>query len=730
MTFRNLNIEKEYRNRQINIIDNFYVPILREATSYDRAVGFFSSTSLSEIAEGILPLVKNGGKIRIIASPKLSEEDIEAINVGYRNRNEIIKESLERELLPAKNKRDAYRLNLLANLIASGVLEFKIALVNNHNNIGMYHEKMGIFYDKNNDFIAFSGSANESKTAISLNYESIDVYCSWKNEDAFERGTNKITAFNRIWENKDDAIEAIHFPSVNQKIFENYKINKQLEDYTEDDINTNVEIRISNTFNNKHNYPELPQWLKIRKYQNEAVDNWEKNSFSGIFDMATGTGKTLTGLVGVERLSKFLDNHLAVIIVCPYQHLVEQWVEDIKEFNIKPIIGYGCTKQKDWKKRLDRAIQNQNYQVPKRGFFCLITTNATFSREFIQSRIQQIESDILLLVDEAHNFGASNLSTKLDNKYKYRLALSATLDRKGDLEGTNLLHSYFGRKCIEYDLERAIKEKKLTEYDYKPIVISLNEDELQKYDGLTNEISRCLILDRKTGKKKLNERGKILALQRARLVAGANNKTLKLKEIMQTYSDDDHMIVYCGATQVENLSEDFTETSDEDIRQIDLITKIMGSDLNMKVAQYTSNESIVERKNIQASFERGNIQALIAIKCLDEGVNIPSIKTAFILASTTNPKEYIQRRGRVLRLFEGKEKAVIYDFITLPRPLNNSVYLTETEKNRELSLVKNELIRAEEFARLAINQIEAYSIINEIKEAYNLFELKIDNYDY
>ena len=337
MTFRNLNIEKEYRNRQINIIDNFYVPILREATSYDRAVGFFSSTSLSEIAEGIFPLVKNGGKIRIIASPKLSEEDIEAINVGYRNRNEIIKESLERELLPAKNKRDAYRLNLLANLIASGVLEFKIAFVNNHNNIGMYHEKMGIFYDKNNDFIAFSGSANESKTAISLNYESIDVYCSWKNEDAFERGTNKITAFNRIWENKDDAIEAIHFPSVNQKIFENYKINKQLEDYTEDDINTNVDIQISNTFNNKHNYPELPQWLKIRKYQNEAVDNWEKNSFSGIFDMATGTGKTLTGLVGVERLSKFLDNHLAVIIVCPYQHLVEQWVEYIKEFNIKSL---------------------------------------------------------------------------------------------------------------------------------------------------------------------------------------------------------------------------------------------------------------------------------------------------------------------------------------------------------------------------------------------------------
>ena len=216
--------------------------------------------------------------------------------------------------------------------------------------------------------------------------------------------------------------------------------------------------------------------------------------------MATGTGKTLTGLGAVSQLSESLNDNLAVIILCPYQHLVEQWVEDIVRFNISPIIGYSSSSQKDWKERLSKAIRDQRIRDDKR-FFCFISTNATFKSIFVQEQISKIKSKKLLLVDEAHNVGALSVSKLLDNRFDYRLALSATLDRHNDEEGTAFLYSFFGRKCIEYDLERAIAESKLTPYKYYPIIVTLSEEELREYEILSQEIGRCVI--NKNGKKKL-----------------------------------------------------------------------------------------------------------------------------------------------------------------------------------------------------------------------------------
>jgi superfamily II DNA or RNA helicase len=182
-------------------------------------------------------------------------------------------------------------------------------------------------------------------------------------------------------------------------------------------------------------------------------------------------------------------------------------------------------------------------------------------------------------------------------------------------------------------------------------------------------------------------------------------------------------LVYCGAAKLLAENQDRSDTDDEDLRQIDVVTRLLGNTLNMKVSQFTSKEDMPEREILKREFSDGdNLQALIAIKCLDEGVNIPKIKLAFILASTTNPKEYIQRRGRVLRTAEGKDFAVIYDFITLPRPLDHVHGLTEMQMNRDLSLVRNELCRAQEFARILMNVAEGESIIDEIKEAYGIEE--------
>jgi superfamily II DNA or RNA helicase len=326
------------------------------------------------------------------------------------------------------------------------------------------------------------------------------------------------------------------------------------------------------------------------------------------------------------------------------------------------------------------------------------------------------------MVDEAHNFGAERLSNLLSERYTYRLALSATLERHNDEDGTERLYSFFGEKCIDYPLERAIEEKKLTKYKYYPIPTTLSEPELAEYSQLSYEISKCVIFG-KDGKRKLNEKGKRLALKRARLVGGATDKITKLEEYIKPYLHDKHILVYCGATTILPDNQDYSDTPDEDIRQIDAVTDLLGNRLGMNVAQFTSREDVQKREILKREFADGvTMQALVAIKCLDEGVNIPKIKTAFILASTTNPKEYIQRRGRVLRLAEGKEFAEIYDFIALPRPLDEVHSLTEEQRKRELTLVKNELSRAEEFARLAINMVHAEQIIRQVKEAYSINE--------
>lgn len=716
MNLQQLNIKSEYRSLIDNVAKDFYIPLLQQATKYERAVGFFSSSALLEISKGIAQFVKNGGKIMLVASPYLSDADINAIRKGYELRNKIIHKALIRELHEPKDFYEQERLNLLANLISEGILDIKIAFTEDEKKMGMYHEKMGVISDDLGNKVAFSGSMNESATAMMINYEAIDVFCSWKSEFENDKVISKENAFTSIWNDCEPNIKIIEFPELKEEIIQRYKRTAANFDIDEQELN---DITYIHEEESKYRLGAMiSSNVKLHDYQIEAINEWEKQSFRGIFDMATGTGKTFTGLGAVARLSEQLNDQLAVIIVCPYQHLVEQWVEDIIKFNMNPIIGYSASTQKDWKKKLEDAVRDQKLKVRNRDFFCFICTNATFSSEYVQNQINKIRGNALLVVDEAHNFGSENLSRLLSQKFNYRLALSATINRHNDEEGTAKLFSYFGEKCIEYSLERAIEENKLTKYKYYPILTILTPEELQKYLEITYEISKCLIKG-KNGKLKLSEKGKRLALARARLVAGAEDKIAKLEEYIMPYINDKHILVYCGATKLLQENQEFTTVDDEDLRQIDVVTDLLGNKLNMKVSQFTSKENVEEREILKKEFSDGlMLQTLIAIKCLDEGVNIPKIKVAFILASTTNPKEYIQRRGRVLRLAEGKEFAEIYDFITIPRELDEVPSLTDEQMKKELTLIKNELSRAEEFSRIAINMVESEAVLDEIKEAY------------
>ncbi len=707
LNYKDLTILRSYKTNKNDIVTEFYNPILKKSVLYKRAVGFFSSNALIELSKGIAGLIRNGGNIKFIVSPILSNEDIEAISRGYDERS-IIQEALIREFHEPENNSDSERLNWLAHLISSGCMEIKVAFTPDNKKNGMYHEKIGVIYDTDGNRIAFTGSMNETSNAFHNNFESIVVFNSLVDEDK-NRVEDIENDFDSLWAGREKNIKVIEFPKV---------LKEKLLSYKKDTMNLELDELelVSNTVMIEPGIPAIPYGVKLHDYQNEAIDRWADNGYCGIFDMATGTGKTYTGLGAAVRL--FSDKHkMALIIVCPYQHLVEQWVEDIIKFNLLPTIGYSSSKQHDWKSRLSNDILD--FRLGVINIFCFVTTNATYSSEYVQNQLKKLSNHTLLLVDEAHNFGAERLRQTLNPKFEYRLALSATLERHNDEDGTQALYDYFGDKCIEYGLERAIKEDKLTPYYYYPKVVYLADNELAAYRELSKKIAKQCHAD-KYGNITITEQGKKLLIERARIVAGASNKVILLKELMKDYVNDSHILVYCGAARNIDFKKDESERDEEGERQIVSVSKMLGLELGMKVTHFTSSETAAEREEIKRRFADADpYQAIVAIKCLDEGVNIPSIKTAFILASSTNPKEYIQRRGRVLRKAPNKKYAVIYDFITLPTPLDCVNHESETS-HYDLSLVRKEINRMREFGEISINPSEADRLVTELIESYGL----------
>ena len=708
MGFEDITIKNEYRSLIDDVVKDFYVPLLKNAVLYQRAVGFFSSSALVMISKGIEGLVQNGGTIQIIASPKLSSSDIEEIRKGYEVRR-VIEKSLIRELGEIDSPVELEKLSYIARLVADGILDIKIAFLTTKNEIAMYHEKMGLITDNEGNTVAFSGSMNESENAFKGNYESFDTFCSWTND--CERVFKKQMAFKAIWEDYEPGIETLDFPvAVKQRL---YEYNADLRNCNSKANDSITEIQLESK---EKGEIYLPEDFNIREYQCNAIQTWESRGFCGIYDMATGTGKTLTALASVEYLFRKNNNRLAIVIVCPYQHLVEQWVEDIVRFGIYPIIGYSASSQKNWKKNLEQAVRSFNLKVL--DTFCFVTTNASFVTKKVQEQIIQLNEDSLFIVDEAHNMGAANYRKCLPESIEFRLALSATIDRHNDDIGTEALASYFGDKCIEYSLKNAIENQMLTRYFYYPVLTYLDEDELEEYLDLTHQLATAI--SKKGRKLVLSEYAKQLLIKRSRVIAGARSKLSELKKQMETYKDDKHILVYCGATTIKDAD---AEDMDFGARQIDLVTNLLGNEMGMRVGRFTSQESAQERAHIRTAFADGEmLQALVAIKCLDEGVNIPSIKTAFILASSTNPKEYIQRRGRVLRKFPGKDYAVIFDFITLPFPVDTLSFQRDEVINSTKGLVKREIIRMLDFAEIAENPSETYDLIYDLKHGFGITE--------
>lgn len=714
MSFKEIqNIQLSYNSLSDEIVLDFYIPCLSQAKIYKRAVGYFSSNILLQVSKGLGAFAENNGKMKLLVSPKLEPEDYEAIKKGYDAKEYITKKIIDDFDFNIDFDQKESRFEMLSYMISSGLLEIKIIVLKENNEIAMFHRKVGIMEDELGNQIAFSGSGNETYNGYNLNDEDFEVFCSWKSDESEQRCAIKDLEFERAWNGTDKNLITIPFPDVIKNKLLTYKTTGEKQKFTQIDSNF---VNYILAKQRKPKTPEIPDNISLHDYQKSAISEWEKAGYRGIFDMATGTGKTFTGAGAICKLFSVI-NRLVVFVCCPFTHLVEQWNEELKLFNIEAIKCYGSV---DYEKKLNRALIK--FKQGRTDFVCALITNLSFKKEEIQKLVQLNLKDTLLIVDEAHNFGAFELSKTLNVNYPYRLALSATLDRYGDEIGTQKLYDFFGKKCIEYSLAEAIAQNKLTPYKYYPVVVSLTENEYDKYVEISKEIAKYHSKD-----GEISEGAKKLLIKRARIVAGASNKLHALYDAIKPYKDKHNILVYCGAVKYD--SSEYSFSSEDEEKQIEAVLGMLNNELHIYSTKFTSSENSETRKNIISMFKNEDIQALVAIKCLDEGMNIPAIKTAFILASSTNPKEYIQRRGRVLRKFPGKAYAEIYDFITLPRQLGVTKYGQEN-KQIEKNLVRKELSRLIDFANLSKNPSESNVIIKKIYEAYGLDVVDEEEGDY
>jgi DNA phosphorothioation system restriction enzyme len=701
-------LQPEYRSDQDQPVGDFYIPCLENSCLYRRAVGYFTSEGLALASKGLAVLLRKEGMVRLVASPVLSPEDVAAIEQGYAAREDALERALLRPLLPLDEAVAKQRLSVLAWLIAEERLEIRLAVrCDPHGRIaqGIYHEKIGIFSDDHGNAVAFTGSSNETVGGLVSNFESIDVFWSWN--DPADRVGRKIRNFERLWANETLGLLVMSVPeAAKQRLLEFRSRERPSRDPDEEMAVTGW----LQEFNRHRQVPHIPENLELREYQKEAIRAWFEAKGRGLFKMATGTGKTITALSLLTKLWEGLSaqgQKLAVVIVCPYRHLVTQWSEECTRFGLHPL---RCFEARDrWAGELDADLLA--FHHGDLSFLPLVTTNSTFSGDAFQERLRRIQEPVLVIADEVHNLGSDAFRHLLPEHARFRLGLSATPERWFDESGTQSLLKYFGNVVFAFGLEQAIRSGALTPYNYYPVLVELTPGESEDYFSLSQEIAKRSHEGDAEGTE--DPALKFLLLKRARLLANAKNKLNQLRKLVAPLRETSHNLFYCGDGRVEYAPDEL------ELRQLDAVVRLLGKEIGMKVDSYTAETYLDERDRLQQEFASGELQGLVAIRCLDEGVDIPATHRAFILASSTNPKQFIQRRGRVLRRAPGKDHAEIYDFIVTP-PSD----LTDTRAfNIDRKLLKRELQRFVEFAGLARNAGQASAVLLPLKKHYNLLDV-------
>lgn len=702
-----------YSSDECDLVTDFYEPAMAAAVRYDRAVGYFSSSALALISKGIENLYLRNGKMRLIASPVMSVGDREAIRKGYKKRDEILTSGLLQYLEEGRLSREEnYRLQLLTGMIADRLLEVKIAVKEEEDgSLNLYHEKVGVFVDGSKDYITFIGSPNESWNGWVGNAESFALHKSWDFGAKYAKWDSNL--FNRTWEEARDRLSVYEFPdAIREALFKKFPPREPGEP-------KNIQrLRSIDARARKGSPLRMPDWLeggkKLHGFQRDAVNSWLEAGGRGIFAMATGTGKTVTSLVAAIQVA---EEHVAkqipllIMVVVPSADLVTQWDNNAREFGFSPVPCHSATAN-NWPKHV-KVLLNGLSAATSNAVEMIVVTAGTIVTKRFQEMIGRYKRYMLVIGDEMHSLGTTRRLKSLPDAL-FRMGLSATPRRHGDEEGTSQLIDYFGNVLQRIDIRKAIELKALVPYRYDPVIISFDHLEMERYKELSAKIA--VLHAASSDFDDFVIRAGPMLLERARLIGHAQSKLPALKQAVKKYSGARHSLVYAAED-----THPIYET-----RQIDEIVSLLGDQLEMRVNKYTSETSRDERKIYQEMLRDGRLQALIAMRCLDEGIDIPEARRGFMLASTQNPRQFIQRRGRILRRDDkgGKTHAELYDFLVVPEETPPKDHPTFSLERR---LVGRELTRSLELASASDNWFETPpSDLIDIMDRYDLLELVAD----
>lgn len=673
-----LNLNEEYRTGEANLVTDFYLPCLKQSDVYQRSVGYFSSTVFLLIGPELIKFARKGGKIQLVCSPSLSAADIDALEQGYgSNLQKANQEIIHTVDTLLSDSRLIKNTEALATLIKLNIMQVKIAF--RKNSTGIYHEKLGILTN-NTSSVSFKGSVNETWSGWHErgNYESLDVFCSWKDGRDQRQVERHKQYFEKLWSNKVDELEVIDFPLVAKN---------KLEAKAYDSLVKIDAEELTDYFSLGNEYEKKKASASIQKrkplpHQVAALEAWKTQNYQGIFEHATGSGKTFTALTALKE--HLLNGGVAVVLV-PDRLLHKQWAEEIKQELPDAIILKAGDGHNRWRK--NRRLYH--FTQPGEGLgqrLVLATMPTARLNDFINDLADG--NHLMVIADEVHEIGSIENSKALSIRAGKKLGLSATPTRYGDSFGTQKIIDYFGSIVQPpFTLIDAIKSGRLVEYEYLPEAIRFTVEESEAWETSTKEISREFARSKRddTGKPIPSTKLQNMLIQRARIAKKAKAKVpYAIKTIIENYKDDESWLIYCeDQYQLKEVMEA-------------LILK------GYSPCEYHTNMEGDPAASLDWFKQFGGI--MVSIRCLDQGVDIPKISHAIILASSQNPRQFIQRRGRVLRTCPGKYQAVIFDAVMVPVCL-------ESEPG-QLSLLKSELQRSIQFSKTAINKSGSNKLIN------------------
>lgn len=727
----------------------FFSEGLCNATCFDLKLGFFSSSAISLLCDGFAFFLYNGGRIRLIVNDVLSEQDKDAIirgNTGGALPCFDLKDISS--LKSALSDRDRHFFDCLAWLIRNE--RINVVVISTADGRGVAHTKCGLFSDGINK-VAFDGSCNFSRTAVIDNCESISAFCDWDGGNDVYKIADIENDFNLTFEGKDSSVRYLDPEKIKNGITGTFE-RKELEELLNDELKLGAEGNCGSLSMVAQGYlararkkveaavtamarasgvnsrdtddePRFPYPSGPREYQSQAYDNWKKTQ-KGLFVMATGTGKTLTSLNCLLKIYQKLHYYKAVILV-PTLTLVEQWVAECRKFHFENT-HVVSSNNPHWRNEIDFLLTQEQIHGDEVSYI-VVSTYASFARDVVFDSLNALSQRTLLIADEAHNMGAGKILARLDGiRFKRRIGLSATPYRQYDETGNFKLRAFFDvndRYTFEYGMAEAISNGFLCRYYYYPHLVYLTDGEMNEYLTISKTLARYFNSSDgsfPSGDDILTA----LLLKRKRIIHKAVGKESVFKEIIENrYREKGNLkytLVYVpeGNATDDNSdlfdSKDYIGLDEESSHLIDRYTEIV-KNVNETTTMKKFTSDSAGRDKMLADFANGDLEVLTSMKCLDEGVDVPRSEMAVFCASTGNPRQFIQRRGRILRTHKDKRYAIIHDLIVAP-----AISEALESYNMERNLLKNELKRVRDFASLAENPDYTYKELEDITLNYNL----------